>query len=286
MRRRRHAGQQALFEEDLSPRTWPSANQDALFDDGDELFEVNPSKLQCYLDCARQYRFRYVDHRPERRAFAHTALGRSVHRALRDFFALAPDDRTLDVLLRMLRGAWDASGYRSQTEADAGLERAEEMLRRYYERGDHSNVRPLALESKFRYADPAAKILVTGRVDRLDAADDGYVIVDYKTGTFRQDPGSIDGSLPLSLYAMAVSAQLPSTSSRIVLEHLASGDRFETLRERERLERDWEALVGVVDEMRGDDRYPPDPGPLCRWCDYLSVCPAGRAEVGRRGGRG
>lgn len=286
MRRRQHAGQEGLFHDDLSPRRWPDANQDALFDEGEGMFEVNPSKLQCYLDCPRQYRFRYVDHRPERRAFAHTALGRSVHKALRDFYALGPAERTEETLLRLLRRAWDGSGYRSEGEAEQGFVRAEEMLRRFFRRGDHASVRPLALESKFRYSDPQARILVTGRVDRLDAADDGYVIVDYKTGTFRQDPGSIDGSLPLSLYAIAVGAQLPSTASRIVLEHLASGDRFETIRDRDRLERDWKELVDVVDEIRGEEEYPPTPGPLCRWCDYLSVCPAGQAEVARRRRKG
>lgn len=250
-----------------------------LFDEGEQLFEVNPSRLQCYLDCPRQYRFRYVDRRPERRTFAHTAFGRCVHKALRDFYALDPADRTLANLLAALRRAWDPSGYASQRDEEDGFLRAEDMLRKFFDADDHPAIRPVALESKFHYAHAGERILVTGRVDRLDKTDDGYVIVDYKTGRYRQGIESIDDSLPLSLYAMAVGARLGQGVSRIVLHHLATNERSETVRDDARLARDWRQLVQVVDGMRSEDEFAARPSPLCRWCDYLSVCPEGQASV-------
>ena len=84
--------------------------EDRLFAEGDSLFELNPSKLQCYIDCPRQYRFRYVDKRTERRQFGPTALGRSVHKALRDFYGMPAEERTVEALLRGLRLAWDGTG--------------------------------------------------------------------------------------------------------------------------------------------------------------------------------
>lgn len=254
-----------------------------LFDEGEGLFEVNPSRLQCYLDCPRRYGYRYVEKRPERRTFSHTALGRSVHKALRDFYALEPSDRTLGNLLAALRHAWDPSGYASKADEEDGLARAEAMLRRFFEGDDHATVRPIALESKFAFAHAGAGILVTGRVDRLDVNEDGYVIHDYKTGRFRQEPASIDTSLPLSLYAMAVGGRLGRDASRIVLHHLASGDRVETHRDAERLRDDWSELVEIVAGMRSAEAYEAKPGPLCRWCDFLSVCPEGRAQVASGG---
>jgi len=251
-----------------------------LFDHGEGLFEVNPSKLQCYLDCPRQFRFRYIERRPERRAFPQTALGRTVHRALREFYALETGRRSLEELLRLLRRAWDASGYRSENEAEAAFARAEDMLRRYHDLVDHTGVRPLALESKFSVSYPDEGVLVTGRVDRIDLSEDGYVIVDYKTGRFRQDPRSIHESLPLSLYAMAASSKLGSEVTRIVLYLLADGTALETERDPDRLAGDWKLLVDIVEEIRTGARFPPHTGPLCRWCDYLNLCPEGRAEVG------
>jgi putative RecB family exonuclease len=255
---------------------------DRLFDEGEGLFEVNPSKLQCYLDCPRLYRFRYIERRRERRAFAHTALGRSVHKALREFYARPGAERTLPFLLRELRRAWDGSGYRSQQQAEDALERAERMLATYHGTRDHAAVRPMALESKFRVSHPKERILVTGRVDRIDIRDDEYVIVDYKTGNFRQDSDSIDASLPLSLYAMAVGAQLGKHVGVIVLEHLASGRSAETRRDPDRLRGDWKSVVDIVEEMRAVSEHPPRTGPLCRWCDYLALCPDGQMEVNAR----
>lgn len=252
---------------------------DRLFDEGEGLFELNPSKLQCYIDCPRQYRFRYVDRRPERRTFGPTALGRSVHKALRDFYGLEPDQRTVDNLLRALRRAWDPTGYRSSKEAEDAYSRAEDMLRRYHSGTDPHKARVVALESKFSHAKSREGILVTGRVDRIDIDAGEYVIVDYKTGRFGEHDSTIDESLPLSLYAIAVSAVLGREVSRVAVEHLPTGRRAETRRDPDRLSGDWKVVVQIADEMRSGTEFPPRPGSLCRWCDYLSVCPEGRASI-------
>ncbi|HVE92243.1 MAG TPA: PD-(D/E)XK nuclease family protein [Actinomycetota bacterium] len=264
----------------MSRRALAAGQASRLFDDGDGLFELNPSRLQCYLDCPRQYRFRYLDRRPERRSFPQATLGSSVHRALRDFYAQQPGDRTLESLLRALRHTWDPGGFRSAAEGEAQMVRAEEMLRRYFDLEDHAAVRAIALESKFSVTRLASRLLVWGRIDRLDAAGDDYVIVDYKTGAFRQDPKSVDESLPLSMYAMAVSEQFRRKVSRIVLYHLADGKRVETRRDPDRLDSDWTRIEQIVDVMRADRSYPARPGTLCRWCDFLDICPEGRAQAG------
>ncbi len=252
---------------------------DRLFDEGESLFELNPSKLQCYLDCPRQYRFRYVDRRPERRTFGPTALGRSVHKALRDFYGIDRTERSLENLLRALRRAWDGTGYRSSKEAEDAFARAEDMLRRYHGGSDPQRHQVVAMESKFTHARTADGILVTGRVDRLDIDDGQYVIVDYKTGRFGEDARALDESLPLSLYAIAVSAALGREVSRIAVEHLSTGRRVETRRDTKRLTLDWESLTAHAREMRLTGDFPPKPSPLCRWCDYIVACPEGRATL-------
>jgi putative RecB family exonuclease len=252
---------------------------DRLFDDSPSLFELNPSKLQCYLDCPKQYRFRYIDKRPERRAFGPSALGRSVHKALRDFYAMAPHERTLENLLRALRRAWDGIGYRSTKEAEDAFARAEDMLRRYHSGTNPQDISVVAMESKFSHARSSNGILITGRVDRIDNVNGEYVIVDYKTGQFGSDDIVLNESLPLSLYAIAVSAVMGRDVSRIAVEHLPTGRRAETWRSRERLDHDWTKLTGLAREMRPGAEFPARPTSLCRWCDYLVACPEGRRSL-------
>jgi putative RecB family exonuclease len=254
-------------------------SQASLFDESEGLFELNPSKLQCYLDCPKQYRFRYVDKRSERRAFGPSALGRSVHKAMRDFYAMDPSERTVDNLLRALRRSWDGTGYRSAKEAEDAFTRAEDMLRRYHAGTNPQEVRVVAMESKFSHARSSAGILVTGRVDRIDMVGRDYVIVDYKTGRFGSDDVVLNESLPLSLYAMAVSAGLGREVSRIAVEHLPTGRRAETRREPDRLANDWTKLGELSQAMRPGNEFPATPSSLCRWCDYLVACPEGRASL-------
>lgn len=252
---------------------------DRLFDEGESLFELNPSKLQCYLDCPRQYRFRYLDKRSERRTFGPTALGRSVHKAMREFYGMEPKERTIDNLLRALRKGLDGTGYRSAKDAEDAFERAEDMLRRYHAGRQPQQIRVMALESKLSHARSADGILVTGRVDRIDIDERDYVIVDYKTGRFGSDDIVLNESLPLSLYAIAVSAVLGREVSRIAVEHLPTGRRAETRRLPERLDVDWKAVRVLADEMRAPGEFPSRPSALCRWCDYLVACPEGRASI-------
>jgi hypothetical protein len=89
----------------------------------------------------------------------------------------------------------------------------------------------------------------------------------------------IDDSLPLSLYAMAASAVLSRDVERIAVEHLPSGRRAETRRDRTRLAGDWKAIVDIVDEIRREALFAPRPSSLCRWCDYLTACPEGQRMV-------
>jgi RecB family exonuclease len=220
-----------------------------------------------------------VDKRRERRPFGPTALGLSVHKALREFYGMEPAERTLEALLRALRRAWDGTGYRSAREAEDAFCRAEDMLRRYFEGADPRNARVVALESKFAHARSSDGIIVTGRVDRLDMDGSDYVIVDYKTGRFGDDDITLNESLPLSLYAIAVSAVLGRDVHRIAIEHLSSGRRAETRRLPERLVQDWTKITDLATHMKSGPTYPPMPAPRCRWCDYLVACPEGRAAV-------
>lgn len=74
----------------------------------ERLFVCTPSKLGAYADCPRRYRYSYVDRPapPKGPPWAHNSLGASVHTALKNWYALAPDRRRPEVLATLLKGTW------------------------------------------------------------------------------------------------------------------------------------------------------------------------------------
>lgn len=252
-------------------------NQQRLLDTASPLFEINPSRLKTYQDCPRKFKFRYVDQRPERRSSPAAALGRSVHQALCDFFAKPAPSRTKQELMACLRHAWDSAGYPSAVDARKAFLRAQDMLSRFYESADPAEARVFALESKF--TTNREGLLIWGRIDRLDTHQDGYVVIDYKTG--RQPPlqsahDCVNNSTPTMLYAAAVAGQLGARVKRIDVHYLADGAT--TVVDLDEL--NWSSIVEGAIAIRDDENFEPVTGTACRWCDFIDVCPQGSAAVG------
>src|SRR6476620_4396709 len=91
------------------------------------LYSASPSRLLTWLDCPRRYRMAYLDRprpaaRPQR---AHTSFGVAVHNALRDFWDLAPVDRSPSAAARLVRGAWIDLGFRSRAVRPVARPRAD-----------------------------------------------------------------------------------------------------------------------------------------------------------------
>lgn len=111
-----------------------------------------------------------------------------------------------------------------------------------------------------------------GRVDRLDRADGGVAIVDYKTGR-PKDQEDADKSLQLSIYALAVQRQWKLEPRRLVFYNLETNQAVETTRSQKELE-EAEKLVRIAAENIAKGEFDANPGWHCRWCSYRSLCPA------------
>jgi putative RecB family exonuclease len=142
---------------------------------------VSPSSLERYRHCPRLYRFLHVDGLWRlSRSSPQQAFGTSVHAALREFYRLPVGRRSLRTLLELFRRLWVRDGYRGKEEQQRERERGVQALRAWYQRADTAVV-PHATELGLQAA--YGEIVVKGRLDRVDAAaDGGLVVVDYKTG--------------------------------------------------------------------------------------------------------
>jgi RecB family exonuclease len=262
-----------------------SDEQLGLFAPPRRLFTCTPSKLVAYEDCPRRYRYAYVDRPapPKGPPWAHNSLGASVHTALRNWYALPVDKRTAAALPTVLRATWVGEGYRDEAQEREAYRRALTWLEDYVE-GIDPRVDPVGVE---RVVAARTEVLaLSGRVDRIDQVGEELVIVDYKTGRAELTGDDARGSRALALYAYAAERVFRRRCRRVELHHLPTGtvaahDHTEEslarhLRRAEQTAQDViDAEKSVSDGADPDQAFPTAAGPICTWCDYRRVCPAG-----------
>ncbi len=271
----------------------PPEPQDTLPEMPRRLLQAAPTRLTTYLDCPRRYRMTYLDRPapPKGPPWAHNSLGSAVHTALAQWWKLEPAARTPEAIERLLLECWLTDGFRDERQAAALREKAAGWLRRYVA-GLDPREEPVGIERTVATTTEHAALF--GRVDRIDDhAGQGLVVVDYKAGRQLLSVDDARTSVALAVYAVAAERTLRRPCRRVELHHLPTGQVHSWEHTAESLARhlgrvdSLAAEIGAVtDRFRAgvsaadaDALFPPQVGPLCGWCDYLRVCPAGSAEV-------
>lgn len=258
------------------------------------LYKASPSRLLTYLDCPRRYRFAYLDRpRPQARPqMAHTSLGITVHNALRDYWDLPPEAATPLAAADLVRRSWIATGFRDDEQSTRWREQAAREVWGYT-RGLSPANRPTGIERTVSWRTPTT--IFTGRVDRLDdrpTPDGGMhlVVVDYKTSRKPVTEQDLRSSLPMALYAAAVSSMMRRPIPRVELHHVPTGEVVGHQHTPESLGRKVAEAESIASDARradasyadlgeGSPMFEPRTGPLCGWCDYRDHCPAGQAAA-------
>ncbi|MEN3538436.1 PD-(D/E)XK nuclease family protein [Microbispora sp. ZYX-F-249] len=265
------------------------------------LYTCTPSRLNTWLDCRRRYRFTYLDRPAPQKGppWAHNSVGASVHNALAAWWREPYDRRTPVMAAVLLTNGWIREGFRDEEQSATWRDRARAMVSSYTATLDPGD-EPVGVERTV--ATRTSVIAVSGRVDRLDRRGDELVVVDYKTG--RRPPTSDDArsSIALAVYAIASSRMMRRACRRVELHHLPTGTVAEWEHTEESLARHLRRAEDIATEAadaddayraavpRREDRsgavevppeidrlFPPEPGPICSWCDFRRHCPEGRA---------
>jgi RecB family exonuclease len=129
-------------------------------------------------------------------------------------------------------------------------------------------------------------IVVKGRLDRLDAADGGgLVVVDYKTGRSAVTQAAADADEALTIYAELAGRRLGRPVERLVLDYVVAGEQVVTERPPEVLRERFGEVLATAQRLRDDREFTPRPGPWCAGCDLLGRCPEGQREIAGRAGQ-
>jgi RecB family exonuclease len=261
------------------------------------LYPCTPTRLSAWLDCPRRYRMTYLDRPAPAKGppWAHNSLGASVHNALAGWWRLPVARRTVAAVGSLLDRGWIDEGYAGPAQSQQHRDRAREMVERYTATLD-PRAEPRGVERTV--GAHTARIVVSGRIDRLDArpgpgGDTELVVVDYKTGRRPLSQDDARASMPLALYALAAARIFRTPCHRVELHHLPTGEVHAWEHSDATVARHVRRAEGIAAECEhADERFrsglpdteegsvfPARPGPACGWCDFRALCPEGSAAA-------
>lgn len=261
---------------------------------------LSPSGASTFRQCARRWKFRYIDKLPD--PPGEPALrGTFVHHVLEELLAVAPSQRTLERARAICRDLWPQLAAHPDfvaLELPAAQERAFRWNAWTDIEGYFQLVDPAAVEVVDRERDvrtSLAGVPFRGIVDLVDQAPEGLRVTDYKTG---RPPSQrfVDSRLSqVWLYAAALES-VGDDVGGVRLLYLGETGAGRDERRPTEIARpfDAHAVSAAVDEhsttwhkineAAATGSFDPSTGPLCSWCPYRDGCPEGQTEHQRRTG--
>jgi len=242
----------------------------------DGKLQLSATAIENYLSCPLKFKFSHVLKIPTGPQPALT-FGNIMHQSVRHYFELRktslPGFEAIEAFyLRAWRDAGFEDTYQEQSYKTAGLEQLHEFVERQNQVAVAAD--QVLAEVAFRF--PLGDVELEGRIDQVNplgaTGDQAVELVDYKTGRPRSQKDA-DKSLQLSIYALAAREQLGLKPARLTFYNLTNNHPVSTARTAKDLEETAATIHEVAEQIRSL-LFPPTPGYVCRWCDFVAICPA------------
>ena len=271
---------------------------------------LSPSRAADFKQCPLLYRFRAIDRLPETPSPAQVR-GTLVHAVLERLFALPAAERVPAAARALVAPTWaelqegepgvaealfgrgdgsdgsDGSGDPTAaapaepgtTEA-AWLAEVDPLLDAYFALEDPRRLEPQGREERVE-VELVSGLLLRGFVDRIDPEgpepEEGYRVVDYKTGTAPGTAREARALFQMKFYALALMLLRGHPPRELRLMYLTGPETLTYVPDAEQLLRFGRMLEAMWTAIRaagatGDFR--PNPGPACAWCSHRARCPA------------
>ena len=186
------------------------------------------SRLKKYLLCPRQYRYAYLDLIPAVPT-APLVLGKTLHDVicgLHEWQMIEGELPDIEMVLGWFDCAWSDALETERPLFREGAPDSEkcrihgrEMLRLYHGQQFEAHS-PLLVELAFEIHFPG--FILCGIVDRVDEAEGGLVVTDYKSGR-KMTPEQVESDWQLCIYAYAVERIFEEPVEQVQMHYLKDG---------------------------------------------------------------
>ncbi len=263
------------------------------------------TKLAAFKNCPYQYRFAHVLKIPARGKYIFS-FGQSMHLVMQKLFNLindrkakaqgslfsptpspsSPDFKSgrqerggvnvdFDEILRMYEDSWIDDWYENKKQKEEYRDKGTKILKNFYEKFRDNWPNALSLEQGVNLRVGGYRIY--GKIDRVDdLGAAGIQIVDYKTGQpKKEDDFGLDNKEQLLIYQMALGQIMDKKIANLQFYYLEDGSELDFLgsdKDIEKMEGKIVARIKEIEEATKRDEFPPNPSPLCKYCDFFEIC--------------
>jgi putative RecB family exonuclease len=202
------------------------------------------------------------------------SFGSVMHNTIKYFIGELKEGRVLpfEEVARKFELEWTSAGFEDDYQEQEYKKDGLEQLRAFHASTIASPPKVIAQEKKFDLP-LENNVVLAGRIDQVNRLGDGQEeIIDYKTGKPR-DAERARKDVQLSAYALAGREYFDWNPARLTFHYLQTNECVSTTRDDKALKK----LRGEIQEAAGDIRageFPAKPGFVCKFCDYVSICPA------------
>lgn len=253
----------------------------------------SPSSINTYKQCPRKYFYKYILGLPTTSSFPQVR-GKIAHSVLEDFFDIDTTGITMknfEACLKQKMQELLLAHWQLNLQLIHGFDLHPDQKKFYFAETilmlfnwleqfirKVKSFDNLSFNDIFKKLTPLREeeylsqdLYVHGFIDAIEYAEDKVCIMDYKTST------NIDINeeqrLQLAIYALLYKEKHGKRPDKVGIYFLRTKPKFIPVDD-DLLQEAHHEIITIHEKTQQDgiDHYPLRPGPLCKWCDFYSIC--------------
>lgn len=238
--------------------------------------KISASKLECYLNCPLNCKYKYVDKLPpEVDARGPVVLGIAVHESIHRMYLTRKFNRRF--LISNWANIFDKTAieqkvkFKDEDDKKFWKSQGYPLLNVFYNRAEKEGILKPAIATEKYFKIPYKDFYLTGKIDLIIEFPNGeIVIIDFKTSRKEETARQMMINHQLTFYSWGVRKKLNIKEDRVGLFYIRSGNIKYSTRKRSDYFGLAKKIVGVVEGIR-NKKFEPTWND-CKYCDYKKRC--------------